>query len=220
MKMEKELCFIIEEDKLFLEKVLVDYLDVPIFFLCKSKKSYYIVLCIDMEELDYIVERLSVGEVYKLFHGEIAMRDVFLLHERFWKVSSGENVTLDRVERCTKEQLDVNVLPESGAEFRILTSDMEKYVKSFDSMFFQQGYSNSFTTMVEEIKENCDGILGCRIEEFLDMSDLSYDIEIKPTVSERIYDKGFCSREPNSATYVNCSNNGMWESSEWLGTAA
>ena len=35
--MEKELCFIIEEDKLFLEKVLVDYLDVPIFFYAKVR---------------------------------------------------------------------------------------------------------------------------------------------------------------------------------------
>ena len=35
--MSKELCFIIEEKELYMEQVLVDYMDVPIFFYAKIK---------------------------------------------------------------------------------------------------------------------------------------------------------------------------------------
>ena len=40
--MKKELCFIIDGQELYLEKVLVDYMEVPIFFLCKAGEKYYI----------------------------------------------------------------------------------------------------------------------------------------------------------------------------------
>ena len=36
--MNKKLCFNIENQYLYLEQVLVDYMDIPIFFLCKDKK--------------------------------------------------------------------------------------------------------------------------------------------------------------------------------------
>ena len=39
--MKKELCFVIDSVKVYLEQVLVDYIDVPIFFLCKGNEQYY-----------------------------------------------------------------------------------------------------------------------------------------------------------------------------------
>ena len=35
--MGKELCFIIENENIYLEQVLVNYIDIPIFFLCRGK---------------------------------------------------------------------------------------------------------------------------------------------------------------------------------------
>ena len=35
--MDKELCFSIENTDLYLDQVLVDYMHVPMFFLCKGE---------------------------------------------------------------------------------------------------------------------------------------------------------------------------------------
>ena len=68
--MKKELCFVIDSVKVYLEQVLVDYIDVPIFFLCKGNEQYYLALCIDIDELEYIVVKPSLLEVYYLLHGK------------------------------------------------------------------------------------------------------------------------------------------------------
>lgn len=75
--MNKKLCFNIENQYLYLEQILVDYMGIPIFFLCKDKKQYYIALCTNIDKLNYIVTKLSLSDVYNLLHGKIPMRDVF-----------------------------------------------------------------------------------------------------------------------------------------------
>ena len=67
--MSKDLCFIIKDRKIYMEQVLVDYMDVPIFFLCKEESQYYLALCVDIEELQYVVTKLSLLDVYDLLHG-------------------------------------------------------------------------------------------------------------------------------------------------------
>ena len=83
--MSRELCFNIENQDLYLEQVLVDYMDIPIFFLCKNKKQYYIALCTDIDELRYIVTKLSLSEVYNLLHGKVitATDIVHVLHHMY-----------------------------------------------------------------------------------------------------------------------------------------
>ena len=99
--MSKELCFNIEGDALYLELVLVEYMSVPIFFLCKSQKQYYIALCTDMEELNYVVCAISQTTVYNLLHGVQPMQDVILSQDSFWKVSSGDTIAEDLVQKKT-----------------------------------------------------------------------------------------------------------------------
>lgn len=45
--MDKELCFCIEGDELYLEQVLVDYNDIPIF-LCARIKSHILRYCVQI----------------------------------------------------------------------------------------------------------------------------------------------------------------------------
>ena len=54
-KVNSKLCFRIENIELYLEQVLVDYMDIPIFFLCKGVGEYYLVLCTNINELNYII---------------------------------------------------------------------------------------------------------------------------------------------------------------------
>lgn len=135
---ERELCFVIENRKLYLEQVLVDYMDVPIFFLCKGEKQYYITLCTDFDELTYVVAQLPLMDVYKLLHGEIPMRDVILKQREYWLVYSGDEVSQDQVEKHEMKDLDEDLLPEKDACFKILMGSIENYVENFDKEIFAQ----------------------------------------------------------------------------------
>lgn len=141
---EKKLCFIIEKEKLYLEQVLVDYMDVPIFFLCKGENQYYITLCIDFDELTYVVVKLPLKDVYKLLHSEIPMRDVILKQREYWLVYSGNEISQDKVIRHEIKDMDESLLPEKKACFKVLTTSMEDYVKKFDREFFAtENYTTS-----------------------------------------------------------------------------
>ena len=139
--MSKELCFNIEGDALYLEQVLVEYMSVPIFFLCKGQKQYYIALCIDMEELNYVVSSISQTTVYNLLHGVQPMQDAILSQDSFWEVFSGDTIAEDLVQKKTIQELDISILPEKGACFEILTEELRTYVNRFDNEFLNNGYT-------------------------------------------------------------------------------
>lgn len=140
--MDKELCFKIENDSLYLEQVLVDYMGIPIFFLCKSKQQYFIALCTDIEELNYIVTKLSLDYVYKLLRGQISMRDVILRQEEYWNIISGDEISQDKVKKEDISSLDEGILPEEGAYFKLLTKEIERFVNNFENSFFaNENYS-------------------------------------------------------------------------------
>ncbi len=134
--MDRELCFCIEGKNLYLEQVLVDYLEIPVFFLCRNEKQYYVALCTDMEELSYVVVSASASAVYNLLHGRISMRDIILNQKNYWNVDSGEEISMDIVKEYDIEELDPSVLPKENACFKILTEDMEDFVRNFDYEYF------------------------------------------------------------------------------------
>ena len=134
--MNKKLCFNIENQYLYLEQVLVDYMDIPIFFLCKDKKQYYIALCTDIDKLSYIVTKLSLLDVYNLLHGKIPMRDVFLKQQEYWEIVSGDEVCMDMVTKQKIDALEQSLLPEEDAYFKILTKQIKLYIQEFDDEFF------------------------------------------------------------------------------------
>ena len=139
--MKKELCFVIDSVKVYLEQVLVDYIDVPIFFLCKGNEQYYLALCIDIDELEYIVVKPSLLEVYYLLHGKTPMRDVLLKQKEYWNIISGEEIVSDVVTRRSIDSLDIALLPEENACFQILTKQMREFVQKFDSDEILVGFS-------------------------------------------------------------------------------
>lgn len=151
--MNKELCFIIEGKELYLEKVLVSFQEVPIFFLCKNNKDYYIALCVDVDKLNYVVTRLSIKDVFDLLHGIIPMRNAITQQEAYWYIESQEDIKSDTVEKRQMYTLDITILPQVNAYFEILTPDMEKYVQQFDDLFSSEKYTliEDSTVIVEKI---------------------------------------------------------------------
>lgn len=138
--MNKELCFDIENKKLYLEQVLVDYMDIPIFFLCSAENQYYIALCTDIDELNYVVTKLSLMDVYNLLHGKIPMRDVILKQNEYWDIVSDNEISSDIVTKKSINVLDSTLLPEENACFKILTKKMQQFVNIFDREFFDKKY--------------------------------------------------------------------------------
>lgn len=134
--MNSNLCFRIEGIELYLEQVLVDYMDIPIFFLCKGESNYYLVLCTDIDELNYIIVKLSMNDVYKLLHGEGSIRNIILKQDEYWNVISGEEISLDEIERLSISELDVGLLPKENVYFEIVSTKLENYVKKFDTEYF------------------------------------------------------------------------------------
>lgn len=135
--MNTELFFYIEKKDIYLEQILVDYMNVPIFFLCKDDKQYYLALCSNMDELNYIVVQISLTDTYNLLHGKIAMRDVFLKQEEYWEIFSGDEISLDIVTKHSIQKLNTSVLPKENACFEVLTKDIKTYVQNFDNKFFR-----------------------------------------------------------------------------------
>lgn len=139
--MSKELCFRIEHNDLFLKQVLVDYNNIPIFFLCQGKYKNYLSLCVDIENYNYVIVEVSLFDIYDLLHGNVSMRDAILNHKEYWMVTSGEDVSNDIVERKTIKDIDQSWLPQEGAYFKVLTESIEQYLKSIDNIIsIQQNY--------------------------------------------------------------------------------
>lgn len=134
--MNSNLCFRIENIELYLEQVLVDYMDIPIFFLCKGESNHYLVLCTNIDELNYIIVRLSMNDLYELLHGEGSIRNTILKQNEYWNVISGKEIPLDKVEKLSITKLDVSLLPKEGVYFEIVSMKLENYVKKFDTQYF------------------------------------------------------------------------------------
>lgn len=115
--------------------LLVDYMGIPIFFLCKDKKQYYIALCTNIDKLNYIVTKLSLSDVYNLLHGKIPMRDVFLKQQEYWEIMSGNEVGMDMVTKKKIETLEQSLLPEPDACFKILTKQIKSFVQEVDDEY-------------------------------------------------------------------------------------
>ena len=133
--MNSELCFRIENIELYLEQVLVDYMDIPIFFLCKGESNHYLVLCTDIDGLNYIIVKLSMNDVYELLRGGESIRNAILKQEEYWNVISGEEISLDTVGKLSISELDVSLLPKEDVYFEIVTEKLKNYVKKFDTEY-------------------------------------------------------------------------------------
>ena len=188
--MNKELCFNIENKKLYLEQILVDYMDIPIFFLCKGENQYYVALCTDIDELSYIVAKLSLSDVYNLLHGKIPMRNIIFEQNEYWDIVSGDEICMDTVIKKSIDTLETTLLPEETACFKILTKQMQLFVQEFDCEFFAAKYfseSDRKANLSELVGSIPLDILLENIDQFTELVDLKMEKEAFSKVS--LYDE-------------------------------
>lgn len=160
-KKENILCFIIDKNEIFLEEVLVEYMGVPIFYVCHDNKSKYLVICTDIDELNYLIVKISIKELYDLLNGDITMRDAFVKKEQCWMVHSAEDIVDDRVDVCDIANINKDLLPKENAFFEVLSNDMKIYVnKVKKSLLMEEKYNmiseQEFTYQIKSYKYNSD----------------------------------------------------------------
>lgn len=188
--MNKELCFKIENINIYLEQTLVDYMDIPIFFLCKGGEQYFVALCTDIYELNYIVVELSILDVYNLLHGNIPMRNVILKQSEYWYIISGDDLYSDKVIKMGIDTLNEDLLPEKEAYFKILTRQIEIYVQVFDNEFFSDIYfhesdrkadlKNCISLQCDSLIENIikvNALLDYTVKKTVDIKGFSYEVK-------------------------------------------
>lgn len=223
--MEKELCFCIENKELYLEQVLVDFMDIPIFFLCKNDDQYYAALCIEMDELNYIVVQVPVLDVYNLLHEKLSMRNIFLNQKEYWEVFSGEEIYKDTVTKHLKKELDTSLLPEEDACFKVLTEEMKEYVKKFENEYYDIGNFRK-----SDKKANLDEMLiydtfdlsnNTAIENFTNLGEYSAKVPLRRTsVSQIIFQTNYTIFIDNMDVILrNPYEKGQWKTNDSLNIA-
>ena len=180
--MDKEKCFIIDEKILYLEKVLVDFENITIFFLCKSYDDYYVVLCVDFDNYNYIIVEASLIDIYNLLHGNIPMRDVILKQDYYWKIISGEDLLSDTIERHPMKCIDTSLLPEENARFQVFDSETRKYISEFDKNLFNSKFFTETDKAFSDVSDNmeeyinvCEDIIFPQLEDSINKVTCSYE---------------------------------------------
>ena len=137
--MNKQLCFILEGKELYLDKGLVYFNDIPIFFVCSDiQKQYYLVLCIDIDDLEYVIVNVSKKNLLNMLTKKQTMRETLLNCESFWCVKAGEEVGNDIVELKRITEIDFDVLPIEGAMYEQMDEDDSVYIDRIGSEFLNE----------------------------------------------------------------------------------
>ena len=135
--MDKQICFLINDESLFLDKVLVAFNDTPIFFVCCDNNScYYLALCTDIENLEYIVVKASLEMIYRVLTQKIEMREPFTAASCFWEVKAGTSIQEDEVRLLDGKNIDLEVLPYPGAVYETINKSDEAYVEQIKGYYF------------------------------------------------------------------------------------
>lgn len=137
--MSNQLCFVIEHNRLFMDKGLVYYNEAPIFFVCfDSDGKYYLALCSDLDDLEYIVVEISKKTLYEMLTQKITMRQALLSNRVFWSIKAADEVDDDIVECKDISEINCDVLPFEDAYYQTISSDDSDYIERIKSEYLRE----------------------------------------------------------------------------------
>ncbi len=141
--MGEQVFFVINGQELVLDKVLVEFDDTPIFFVCKNDGDFFISACVDLEDERYIVTKVSLSRLSKMLHGKITMRELIMQTNKYWDIIPGEDVEQDIVVEKNIDEIPLNALPYEQAYFKVATKDLADYVEKVDMILYSEdGWEN------------------------------------------------------------------------------
>lgn len=138
--MKSERFFVIGEKEIFLDKILVEFNGLPIFFVCKHNEEFYISLYIGEEEERYIVVRASLGRLSKMLYGKLTMRNLMLQSLQYWDIVAGETPDDDVVVLKDISEIPLDMLPYEGEYLEMATSDLKQYAENIEKLLYGEHY--------------------------------------------------------------------------------
>lgn len=119
-------CFKINDKELFLEENLVNFNDIPIFFVCKDKVGYrYIVQCIDTEELSYYIAQVLDKNLAAMLDGKISIYELMVEANGKWEIVYGGTNGSDSVKNI--ENFEKDSLPKEDVYFTLLNPNINNF---------------------------------------------------------------------------------------------
>ena len=217
--MNEEIFFVIEGKELVLDKVLVEFNEAPIFFVCKSEQLYFIASCVDIENERYLVAQIGLSNLARMLHGKITMRNLILQANLFWDITVREDITKDIVIKRSVETISVDDLPYEGAYLTLATKDLEKYAEKIDSTVYGEGIWENRNSQISDKYIKVDVPLISWLPEttvniicdiiFKDLMKKSWQDDVQ----DDVYSKEFCSEgmkisTKNASFEVSVESNG------------
>lgn len=137
--MEGQVYFVIEGKELVLDKILVEYNEMPLFFVCRNERAYYICTCVDVEEEQYMVVPILLSALSKMLLGKMTMRDLNMQAEGYWEVLTGEDTQSDQITWKNFDEFSTDCMPYEGQCLNIITRDLKEYVKDINVILLNEG---------------------------------------------------------------------------------
>lgn len=124
---DKRLFFKINDEYIYLDIELINFNDIPVFFICKSNKNYYLALCFDVFDEKYIVIQVKRSLLLKMLDQKITMREIYHTVDSFWEIVYGETLEQDLVKEKAINDIDESVLPIEGEVYEVFDDDVKEY---------------------------------------------------------------------------------------------
>lgn len=153
--MEGKEFFKIDGRELVVDKILVDYNGIAVFFVCKDNRDdYYIVSCADIDVEKYIVSKVPLSSLFKMLSGEISMRSLIMQPKTYWEVEAGEDFDSDVVLEKDMSNVPLDELPFEGACLQLATDNLRKYAEKIKRLLYNENWNRNLKSL-DSIDE-CD----------------------------------------------------------------
>ena len=136
--MNNMLYFVLQDKELYLDEVFVYFNNLPIYFSCISNNQYYLCLCCDYDNQNYVVVESSAKEIVEMLKGKITMRSAFTCKPQHWIVFSGEDTSLDEITLISAPYLEADVLPKEGAKYTVATEKVKQYLSRIERELYSE----------------------------------------------------------------------------------
>lgn len=148
--MNKQLCFILDDKEIYLDKCLVYFNETPIFFVCADlQKRYYLVLCTDIDALEYVIVGVNKKCLWRMLTKSITMREALLSSDVFWSVKAGDEIYSDAVELLKVSNMDYDILPDEGAVYEEMSEEDKAYVDRITCEYLEAMSFDDLEPMVD-----------------------------------------------------------------------
>lgn len=154
-----ETLFRIEGKNLYMDKVLIKFERVPVYFICKDIDDYrYIAYMPDYRECKYFVFEASMEDIYNLLNSTSTMREVLLKQPHYWDIlAHNDDVSKDIVDKMDISEIDKEILPCQHSYFNIVTEEDRRYFNDFKEEM--QGKGKTFNKFFISAQKNYPLIL-------------------------------------------------------------